>query len=156
MIDTLMHAAVEVAMDSDRTVNLTRPSRSHSVVREAATVPAKWRAFAECVLRRESGGVLDNWQSREDARSGASSASGRWQMLDASGWRDGGAWLVFKRLRSVGLSRDEAHRVRRYLAATPIYRWDGAFQDMAFIQSVREGGWQNWRNGDRCDGLVPR
>jgi len=156
MIETLLAAALEVAAD-DRQVDLQRPSRSVTAVREASTVPAKWRAFAECVLRRETGGVLANSQSREDAvnRSG-SSASGRWQMLDASGWRSGGAWLVYKRLRSVGVVKTEAHRVRHYLAATPIHRWDGRFQDMAFIQSVLEGGWFHWRNGGPCDGLVPR
>jgi hypothetical protein len=155
MIDTLIGAAVELAAD-DRQIDLERPSRSGSVTREASTVPVRWKAFAQCVLRRESGGVLGNQQSREQARSGSSSASGRWQMLDASGWRSGGAWLVFKRLRSVGLPKDEAHRVRQYLASTPIHRWDGGFQDMAFIQSVLEGGWFHWRNGGPCDQLVPR
>jgi hypothetical protein len=156
VIETLLGAAMELAAD-DRQIDLHQPSRSTSLVREASTVPAKWRAFARCVLKRETGGVLANSQSREDAlnRSG-SSASGRWQMLDASGWRAGGAWLVFKRLRSVGVSKSEAHRVRQYLAATPIHRWDGGFQDMAFIQSVLEGGWFHWRNGGPCDGLVPR
>ena len=155
MIDTLIGAAVELAAD-DRQIDLERPSRSGSVTREASTVPVRWKAFATCVLRRESGGVLGNKQSREDARNSSSSASGRWQMLDASGWRDGGAWLVFKRLRSVGIPKSDAHRVRLYLARTPIYRWDGHFQDMAFIQSVTEGGWAHWRNGDACDRLAVR
>jgi hypothetical protein len=156
MIDTLIGAAMELAAD-DRQVNLQQPSRSIAAVRDAATVPAHWRAFARCVLKRETGGVLANSQSREDAvnRSG-SSASGRWQMLDASGWRTGGAWLVYKRLRHVGIAGDEAHRVRRYLSHTPIHHWDGSFQDMAFIQSVLEGGWFHWRNGGPCDQLVPR
>jgi hypothetical protein len=155
MLDTIIGAAVELA-HADRQVNLQQPSRSVAAVRQAATVPARWRAFAQCVLRRESGGALGNWQSRETARNASSSASGRWQMLDASGWRAGGAWLVFKRLRHVGIAGDEAHRVRRYLSHTPIHHWDGAFQDMAFIQSVLEGGWFHWRNGGPCDQLVPR
>ena len=156
MIDTLIGAAVELAADNDRTLDLQQPSRGaqSQTVREASTIPARWRAFATCVLRRESGGVLGNKQSREDARNSSSSASGRWQMLDASGWRDGGAWLVFKRLRAVGIPKADAHRVRVYLARTPIYRWDGHFQDMAFIQSVTEGGWAHWR-GATCNGLVP-
>jgi len=156
MIDTLIAAAVELAAE-DRRIDLDRPAQGSEMARQASAVPARWRSFAQCVLRRETGGNLNNPQSRETAqnRSG-SSASGRWQMLDASGWRDGGAWLVFKRLRSVGLPKDEAHRVRRYLASTPIHRWDGGFQDMAFVQSVLEGGWFHWRNGDHCDGLVPR
>jgi hypothetical protein len=155
MLDTIIGAAVELA-HADRQVNLQQPSRSVAAVRQAATVPARWRAFAQCVLRRESGGALGNWQSRETARNASSSASGRWQMLDASGWRAGGAWLVFKRLRHVGIAGDEAHRVRRYLSHTPIHHWDGGFQDMAFIQSVLEGGWFHWRNGGPCDQLVPR
>lgn len=156
-LDVLMGAALEVAMDNDRLVDLHRPSRGgySAPVRAGSRVPDRLRAFAECVLRRETGGVLGNKQSRQDARQSSSSAQGRWQMLDGSGWRAGGSWLVYKRLRSVGVPAVEAHRVRRYLAARPIATWSGHWQDMAFIQSVLEGGWVNWRNGDRCDSLVP-
>lgn len=159
MIDTLIHAAVEVAIDNDRAVNLQRPSRgTHgSAVREAARFPQSLLAFAQCVAFRESGVTnLENRQSREDAQNGGSSAAGRWQMLDASGWRNGLSWLVFKRIVKFGVPRAEAHRVRTYLRATPIHKVDGFWQDIAFIQSVEEGGWANWRNGDRCDRLAPR
>ena len=155
-METLLGAALEVATD-DRAVNLNQPTRgaSAATVREGSAVPARWQAFARCVLRRESGGVLDNKASRQDARNASSSASGRWQMLDASGWRDGGAWLVYKRLRAVGFTKPDAHRVRLHLASRPIHTWNGHWQDMAFIQSVLEGGWFHWRNGGPCDQLVP-
>lgn len=159
MLDAiLMTAALVMPMDSaDRQINLQRPSRSgaySSPIREAATIPPKHRAWAECVLRRESGGVIHNKQSREDARNRSSSASGRWQMLDSSGWREGVGWLVQKRLVKFGIPKESAVRVRKHLQATPIWKIDGFWQDIAFIQSVEEGGKRHWYNGgDKCDKL---
>lgn len=156
MIDTLIGAAVEVAAADDRTVDLQRPSRGgySSPIREAATVPAKWRAFAECVLRRETGGVLHNKQSREDARNGSSSAAGRWQFLSA--WQRGGSFMVRDRLVRFGVPKVQARQVRVYLSSRPIYQWDGFYDDILFNEVIERGGWHHWRNGDRCDGLVPQ
>ena len=156
MIETLTGALVEVAAnDTDREFAVARPSRSVSAVRDASQVPNRWRAFASCVLHRESGATLDRRQSGSGARNGSSSASGRWQMLDASGWRSGGAWNVQKRLIRYGVSRPQAADVRQYLAARPIYTWNGLWQDMAAFETLESGGWHHWANGDRCDRLVP-
>ncbi len=132
-----------------------RPDRGKhgSVVREAATVPSKWRPFAECVLRRESGGVLHNKQSREDAQNGTSSAAGRWQFLQA--WQHGGSFMVRDRLVRFGMPKDQAREVRRYLGDRPIHRWDGWLQDVLFNEVVQRGGWRHWTGGHGCNSLVP-
>ena len=157
MLDLITGAALEVATnDTDRELSVARPSRSVSAVRDASAVPHGWRAFASCVLHRESGATLDRRQSGVGARNGSSSASGRWQMLDASGWRSGGAWNVQKRLVRFGAPRSQAADVRQYLAARPISTWNGLWQDMAAFETLESGGWRHWANGDRCDGLVPR
>jgi len=156
VIETLTGALVEVAAnDTDRELSVARPSRSVSGVRDASRVPHQWRPFAACVLDRESGATLDRRQSGVGARNPSSSASGRWQMLDASGWRSGGAWMVQKRLVRFGAPRSQAKAVRVYLARTPISRWDGLWQDVAAFESLESGGWRHWANGDRCDRLVP-
>ena len=155
MIETLTGALVEAATnDAERELSATRPSRSVSALRHASTVPSRWRAFAECVLHRESGATLERRQSGVGARNPSSSASGRWQMLDASGWRTGGAWMVQKRLVRFGVPRSQAREVRVYLARTPISQWDGIWQDVAAFESLESGGWRHWANGDRCDGLA--
>lgn len=156
MIELITAAAVEAATDDrDRELSVARPSRSVSAVRDASTVPSRWRAFAECVLHRESGATLDRPQSGVGARNPSSSASGRWQMLDASGWRSGGAWNVQKRLVRYGVPRSQAADVRQYLAARPIHTWNGIWQDVAAFETLESGGWRHWANGDRCDRLVP-
>lgn len=157
MIDTLISAAVEVAAnanDTDREWAVQRPSRSVSAVRDASRVPSRWRAFATCVLARESGATLARPQSGVGAVNPSSSASGRWQMLDASGWRSGGAWMVQKRLVRFGAPRSQARAVRVYLQRTPISRWDGIWQDVAAFESLESGGWRAW-SGHTCNGLVP-
>jgi hypothetical protein len=156
--DMVVGALVETLATADdrRELSVTRPSRSVSSVRLAATVPARWRAFAQCVLDRESGASLDRPQSGVGARNPSSSASGRWQMLDASGWRSGGAWMVQKRLVRFGAPRSQARAVRVYLQRTPISKWDGLWQDVAAFESLESGGWRHWANGDRCDGLAAR
>lgn len=154
MIDTIIGAAVEAATtDSDRELSVARPSRSVSAVREASRVPARWRAFATCVLHRESGATLDRQQSGVGALN-ASGAAGRWQMMPP--WRSGGPWNVQKRLIRYGADRKQAVKVRVYLSRTPIHRWHGVWQDMAAFEALEHGGWRAWANGDRCDGLVPR
>lgn len=156
MLDTLLGAAVETVATADdrRELSVARPSRSVSVVRDASAVPSRWRAFASCVLARESGATLDRRQSGVGARNSSSSASGRWQMLDASGWRSGGAWNVQKRIVRYGVPRSQAADVRQYLAARPIYTWNGIWQDIAAFETLESGGWRHWANGDRCDGLA--
>jgi hypothetical protein len=158
MIDTIVAAAVEVAANDDRReISAARPSRSVGAVRQASTVPSRWRAFAQCVLSRESGATLDRPQSGVGAQNPSSSASGRWQMLDASGWRDGGAWNVHKRLVRFGVPKSQAREVRVYLSRTPIHRWHGIWQDTAAIEALEDGGWRHWYlAGSRCNGLVPR
>lgn len=156
MIETIIGAAVEVVVDNDRAVDLQRPSRGahSSVLRRSAIVPTAWRDFAVCVLRRETGGVLNNKQSREDARNGSSSAAGRWQFLSA--WQRGGSFMVRDRLIRFGMPKDDARKIRRYLASTPIHRWDGWFQDVLFVEVIERGGWRHWTGGHGCDALVPR
>lgn len=154
MLDLITAAAVEVAADNDRELSVARPSRSVSAVREASRVPSRWRAFASCVLHRESGATLDRPQSGVGAQNPSSTAAGRWQMLSA--WQSGGAWNVQKRLIRYGVSRPQAIKVRVHLQRTPIHRWHGVWQDMAAFEALEHGGWRAWANGDRCDGLVPR
>jgi hypothetical protein len=156
VIEHIIGAAVELsANNDDRELSVARPSRSVSAVRDASRVPGRWSDFASCVLDRESGATLDRRQSGSGARNPSSSASGRWQMLDASGWRSGGAWMVKKRLVQFGAPRSQAKAVRVYLARTPIAQWDGIWQDVAAFESLESGGWRHWANGDRCDRLVP-
>lgn len=153
MMETLLGAALEVATDHDRAIVVERPSRSVSVVREASRVPASMRAFAACVLRRESGATLDRPQSGAGARNPSSSASGRWQFLQSS-WGRSLPYMVADQLVDHGLPRAEARKVRAYLQSLPIHRWPGLYQDMGFIEVVQRGGWAHWR-GASCNGLVP-
>jgi hypothetical protein len=155
MIETILSAAVEVATDDRREWAVNRPSRSVSVVRNASTVPTTFRAFAACVLDRESGGTLDRPQSGAGALNTAgSSAAGRWQYLRA--WRTGLPYMVRDQLRDHGATRKQAKAVRVLLSGLPINQWPGVYQDMGFIETVERGGWFHWRNGDRCDRLAPR
>jgi len=159
MVDPQPQPAPTVAaagvVAGERELSVRRPSRSSSIVRAASIVPPRWRAFATCVLRRESGATLDRPQSGAGARNPSSSAQGRWQMLDASGWRRGGAHMVRDRLIRFGATRQQATAVFTYLAATPIYRWHGIWQDAAAIESLERGGWRAW-SGARCNGLAAR
>lgn len=136
-------------------VSVLRPSRSSSIVRAASTMPARWRPFATCVLRRESGATLARPQSGAGARNPRSSAQGRWQMLDASGWREGGARAVRARLVRFGATTVQARAVWQHLTSTPIYRWHGIWQDTAAIESLEHGGWRHWA-GAGCDRLAVR
>lgn len=157
MLDTIIGAAVEAvaANDDRREWAVARPSRSVSAIREASTVPARWRAFAECVLRRESGATLDRVQSGAGALNTAGSgAAGRWQLMRP--WNDGGAWNVQKRLVRFGVPKAQAREVRVYLQRTPIHRWHGVWQDMAAFEALESGGWRAWYlAGSRCNALVP-
>lgn len=158
MLDVLIGAAVEVAAMPDRELHLSRPSRGaySAPVRAAADTPKKWSAFAQCVLRRESGATLANKESREDARNGSSSAAGRHQWLAA--WQNGGAFMVRDRLVRFGMPKDQAKRVREYMQATPIWKIDGWLQDVLFNEVVTRSrdGWRHWYlAGSACNQLVP-
>lgn len=156
VIDALIGAAVEVATDD--AWRIEQPSRSvhATVVERARRIPDRLRPWAECVIRRETGGKLSNPRSREDARNPASSAQGRWQFLDIS-WRQNGGihFIVSKRLRQFGLPRAAAKPLRGYLSDTPIASWPGEYQDVAFVGVVLSGGWHHW-TGAHCDRLAPR
>jgi hypothetical protein len=139
------------ASDDDRAWAVQRPSRSVSVVRSAATVPARWRAFARCVLARESGATLERPQSGAGARNPSSSASGRWQFLQGS-WGRSLPYMVRDQLVQHGMPKAQARKVRVYLQSIPISRWPGLYQDMGFIEVVERGGSHHWRlAGSACE-----
>ena len=148
MIDTLIHAALEiVGNDSDRQFAVQRPSRSAhaAVIRQASTIPTRWRPFALCVSDRESGG---SYTARNTS---GSSAQGRWQFLDRS-WRHGLSFMVKDRLIRFGLPRPAAREVRRWLGAHEIAAWPGPYQDAGFVEVVERGGAYHWRlAGSRCE-----
>ena len=151
MIDAIiMTMALSVTASSDdRELALNRPSRgtNASVVRAAATIPPRWRAFAACVIKRESGGTLDRIQSGVGARNPTSSASGRFQFLDNS-WRNGLSFMVRDRLVEFGMPRADARQVRRYLATQPIYKWHGYWQQIGFVEVLSRGGAHHWNGGN--------
>jgi hypothetical protein len=130
-------------------VNMRAPDKGHygDIIDEAATVPKKWQPFAKCVLKRETGAALHNKASRADAKNPRSSASGRWQFLQA--WQDGGAHMVRERLVRFDLPKTEAKKVRIHLARTPIREWDGYFQDILFNEVIARGGTYHWK-GTGC------
>lgn len=156
---TLTPAIVSPAPEQARPFRPSRPAAS-PIIRAAARVPAPWRAFASCVLARESGGTLDRPQSGVGALNGqGSTAAGRWQML--AGWRSGGPWNVQDRLVRFGMPLRDAREVRRYLHDLwRIDRWPGIYQDVAFLEAIHDGqhgegrGWLHW-SGPGCDRLVP-
>lgn len=147
IVDTSV-ASDPVQRDDDRAVALNRPSRGNHarVIQQAATVPAKWRGFAACVLSRESGGSLDRIQSGVGARNPSSSASGRWQFLDSS-WRRGLSFMVRDRLIQFGMPRAQAKQVRLYLGSRPISQWHGYWQDIGFNEVIERGGAFHWNGG---------
>lgn len=134
---------------TSREVSLQRPSRGaySSAIRKAATVPARHRAWAACVLDRESGGTLDRKHTGENARNPESTAAGRWQFLKP--WQHGGSFMVKDRLVRYGMPQEQARKVREYLAKTPINLWDGYWQDILFNEAVHRGGKHHW-NGGSC------
>lgn len=138
--------------DNDREWAVNRPSRSVSVVREAAAVPPKWRRFAACVLDRESGGTLDRPQSGVGARNPSSSAAGRWQMLRP--WNHGGPYMARDRLVRFGATKAQAKAVRVWMQQHPITQWPGLYQDLVAFEALERGSWRHW-SGHTCNGLVP-
>lgn len=136
--------------NASATVDLRQPDEGaySKLIVDAAHMPKKHRAFAKCVLRHETGAVLHNKDSREDAKNPISSASGRWQFLDNS-WRHGGSHMVRERLRDFDVPKKEAKRIRKHLAATPIRKWDGWFQDVLAVEVIERGGHHHW-TGTGC------
>jgi hypothetical protein len=149
MIETLTGALVEVAAnDTDRELSVARPSRSVSAVRDAATVPPGWEAFAECVEQRESGG---NPRVLNHAGSGA---AGLFQLMPP--WRQGGPYNVRERLLQYGATKKQAKAVRVYLSDRPIHQWPALYQRIVFAEALDDGIWRHWYlAGSRCNGLVP-
>lgn len=118
------------------------------VVLAAAAFPPGIVSFAQCVLRRESGGTLSDRQSGVSARNPSSSAAGRWQFLN-NAWNDGLPFMVADRLVRFGASQREAREVRKYLQSIPIWEWHGYWQDIGFLEVVHRGGKHHW-NGPGC------
>lgn len=145
MIDTLIHAAVEVATNADdREWAVQRPSRSVSAVREASRIPSRWRAFERCVAQRES-------HRNPKARNPRSSAQGTYQFLDRS-WRSGLAFMVAGRLRDNGATKRQAKAVRVWLQSREIARWPATYQTIGFVAVVTAGGSYHWRlAGSPCE-----
>ena len=133
---------------SDRQWAANRPNRgAHArTVAHAATIPKSLRGWAACVIRRESGGSIDDWSSGSGARNPASSAQGRFQFLDTS-WRRGLSFMVRDRLIQFGMPKSQASKVRHYLASRPIYRWEGVYQQVGFLEVVERGGRFHWNGG---------
>lgn len=152
MIDTLISAAVEAATnDAPREWAAARPDRSVSAVRQASTVPARWRAFASCVLHRESGASLDRPQSGVGALN-SSNHAGRWQF--GVEWRHGLPYMVRDRLVRYGVGQRQATKVRVWLSGHPIHQWPGLYQDMGAFEVLERGGSFHWKlAGSRCEGL---
>ena len=148
MIDTLIGAAVELAHDPYRELVVERPSRSVSVVRNAAVPPRGWHAFAECVEQRESGGS-------PTAVNKSSGAAGLFQLMPA--WRNGAPYIVRERLLQFGATRAQAKAVRIYLSGLGrIEKWPALYQRMVFAEVIEDGLWHHWTlPGSRCQGLVP-
>ena len=123
-----------------------------AIAHRASEIPTAWQPFAACVSKRES-----NHNYR--ARNPISSAQGRWQFLDRA-WRVNGGieWIVLRQLKKHGATWEARKKVYRQLTTTRIQMWPGWAQDAAFVAVVTERptGWRHWRNGDRCDRLVPR
>jgi len=146
--DMVVGALVETLATADdrRELSVTRPSRSVSSVRLAATFPRSMVAWARCVADRESGGSAT-------ARNPRSSAQGRYQFLDRL-WRQSLAAQVAARLRDHGLPRPQARLVRDYLRDHEIATWPAVYQDIGFIEVNARGGAYHWRlAGSRCEGL---
>jgi hypothetical protein len=116
------------------------------IVLRAATVPHNLVPFASCVLRRESGGILERVQSGVGARNGASSAQGRWQFIN-NDWQHSLPWMVKDRLIRFGMSKAQAREVRTYLDSRQIATWHGYWQDIGFIEVMARGGKHHWSGG---------
>lgn len=145
MMDALIFAAAVAA-------GPTTAGTATSAVVAAARIPTRWQTFAECVVKRESGG-------RRDAQNPTSSAQGLYQFLDRP-WRHGLAYMATARMREAGMSKAAAKSLRIKLQATPIKHWAPEHQTAGFVAVLlaeNGRGWRHWSlPGSRCEGLVPR
>ena len=128
----------------------TAGTATQAIVHTAATLPKAWRPFADCVAQRES-------HANPRSLNRSSGAAGKWQFLPS--WQHGLPFMVRDRLIATGMSRKEANRVRRVLAAAPINRWREHYQDIGFAAALLAPNGQGWRHwslpGHPCQGLVP-
>lgn len=124
-------------------------SHKARIVSRAAKVPRPILTFAVCVLDRESGGNLSDRQSGVRARNPESSAQGRWQFLN-NDWQHSLPWHVRDRLVQFGMSLHDANKIRKFLDKRPIYKWNGWYQDIGFIETAYDrDGMKHW-NGHGC------
>lgn len=149
MIEAVALATILYATPArvDRELAVARPSRYVSAIRSASSAPPKFRDWAACVLKRETGAVLHNKKSRQDARNPTSSAAGRWQFLAA--WRNGLPYMVRERLIEHGMPTAQATTVRKFLSDRPIHKWPGVYQDVGAFEVMERGGAFHWR-GHSC------
>jgi len=121
---------------------------------DAAEIPNKWKPFAACVVKRESGGTLEKIQSGVGARNPNSSASGKFQFLNSS-WNEPLAYMVASELKDEGIPKSVAKEIRIELQAMPIYEWHGYWQHIGFVAVISEGGWSHWSGGAGCNSKRP-
>lgn len=129
----------------------TKDRQNVSAITAAATPPKGLTQWSKCILKRETGAVLHNKKSRQDAKSETSSASGRWQFLDA--WQKGLPYMVKDRLMDKGMSHQASQNIRMELSAKPIYQWPGIYQDIGAFEVMERGGFHHWA-GHSCG--IPR
>jgi len=151
-IPLIGQAAEQAEQDAAREWALNRPnrgdSRSATIVQRAATFPPSLVSWASCVIDRESGGNLIERQSGVQALNGeGSGAQGRWQFMPP--WNDGGPYMVKDRLEQFGMPHKDAKEIRIYLSSRPIWKWNGWYQDILFIEANERGGSFHW-DGPGC------
>lgn len=147
MIETVAAAIIAIG-PIDRAEISARHYQSR-VIAAAARIPAKFEDWAMCVSKRES---HHNYR----ARNKSSSAQGRWQFLDHK-WRINGGieHVVARRLTEFGMPKRVIRAIRKELSTTEIAKWAPAYQDIAFIQVVEEGGAHHWAlQGSHCGSIA--
>lgn len=133
-------------LPGERTEPISRQARSATVA-AASIIPARWRAFATCIVARESHG-------NPRARNPRSSAQGIAQWLDRS-WRYGLAHDVAVRLHAFGMPWEQALGLRAWLRGHEIATWPLALQQVGLAAVLEAGGWRHWYlAGSRCNGLA--
>jgi len=149
-IPLLGQAAEQAEQAQARQWAIDRPnrgdSRHASITVKAATFPRHLTGWASCVINRESGGNLVERQSGVQAHN-PSGAQGRWQFMPP--WNDGGPYMVKDRLEQFGMAHKDAKKVRVYLSNRPIWKWNGWYQDILFIEVNERGGAFHW-DGPGC------
>lgn len=118
-----------------------------NILTAASTPPAGLKEWSKCILKRETGAALHNKTSRQDAKNETSSASGRWQFLDA--WQQGLPYMVKERLMEKGMSHKDSRNIRIQLSAKPIRQWPGIYQDVGAFEVMSRGGFHHWA-GHSC------